>query len=293
MPTKPDLHELPRLYLRGFCAQGSSRLWVYRLGMAFHPGHKPYVHNPVLRGLRQVALRRDRYAARDRAGNLHYEYEKRLQQQEHLADEVLGRVRDLRPIDDAGKVTLARYALLTLRRLTSRDTALRGTMPSTGILSPQAEVARELALRGRFSESKAVLNTVAWYATAMGEVELLRESMLQSLPRVEALLLGRRWQFLIRPYDGFFVTCDRPVVFDSRGLRYSSLLFPLSSRVMLEAGVSDPTVRDLSYREVDAAELERLNFLVLYHAQREVYSPSPEEWVHQRWTEIPPEHRPI
>ena len=291
MPANPSLHELPRLYLRGFCTQDASRLWVFRLGMPFQPGTKPHLHNPVLRGLRQVALRPDRYLARDRTGALHYSYELRLQQQEHLADEVLARVRRCEPIDDDGKVTLARYALLTLRRLSSRDQALRRTIPPVSQFSPEADFARALASQGRFGDAHEILKTIQWHSTQAGQVELLRESMLQPQPRVEALLLRRRWQFLVASRGGFFVSCDRPVVFDPRGLRYSSLLFPLSSRVMVEAGAQGGEGRDLSYREVGPDELQRLNFLVLFHARQEVYAPEPSEWIHSEWTAIPKEHR--
>jgi hypothetical protein len=282
-------HELPVLYLKGFCIPEASKVWLYRLGLPFNPGLKPHRHNPVLRGLRQVALRKDRYAVRTKDGLLHYRYEEELQRQENRADSVLSQVRDLERIDTDGKLTLTKYITLTLRRTANRDKALLGTIPPPGPFSPGALLASQLARDGRFSEARDVLDVEEWVSTADGRTELLRESMLQALPRVESVLMSRTWQFLVAPPSQRFFTSDRPVVSDARGLLFPPLLFPLSQRVILEVGA--PHKDELSYREVSADEFERLRTMVLVRAHTEIYSPEVSPWIHETWASIPELHR--
>ena len=54
-------------------------------------------------------------------GRIHYEYEIKLQQKEMLADAVLVKVRNQKPITVAEKETLARYIGLMMRRVSRRD----------------------------------------------------------------------------------------------------------------------------------------------------------------------------
>jgi hypothetical protein len=43
---KPKHHELPELYLKGFCEPGTSFVWVFEKGKPFSPGLKRGKNNP-------------------------------------------------------------------------------------------------------------------------------------------------------------------------------------------------------------------------------------------------------
>src|SRR5271157_5710452 len=91
---KPDHHEKPRLYLKGFCVEGKSSLWVFRRNKPFIPGKKKGGNNPALLGLKKVGLRDDGYVVPLPNGQKDYSFELKLQQEEHKADTSLMKIRN-------------------------------------------------------------------------------------------------------------------------------------------------------------------------------------------------------
>ncbi|MCL4552499.1 MAG: DUF4238 domain-containing protein [Candidatus Marsarchaeota archaeon] len=92
--SKHAHHELPVLYLRGFCDPNTSYLWVYRPERPFHPGAHRKNDNPFRSSLRITAQKKDRYAFVTPDGDRDFEtFENLLQKAETRTEVVLSRIR--------------------------------------------------------------------------------------------------------------------------------------------------------------------------------------------------------
>jgi hypothetical protein len=278
----PDHHELPKLYLRGFCESSMSFLWVFERGRAFNPGVKRSKHNPYRSGLRETGLRGDHYAVRIPGQRPDYSYEVRLQQEEHKADRTIGKIRNREAVDKTDKAIIARYIGLMRKRLTRRDIAMAVNIEESINRYSWDDLERELAFAGQFGAALQVPDTKAWFQTEQAKTKLLRESMLQPFERAHQALLLMNWTFQVAPVDRYFVTTDNPVVFDEqRGILNSQLIFPLSKDITLLAQWSQAS--DLEYRELSVEEARKINVLTILAATKEVYAPKPDEWIYQGW----------
>jgi len=275
---KPKHHELPELYLKGFCGPATSFVWVFEKGKSFSPGLRRGKNNPYRGGLHVTALRKDAYGVRGDDGRIHYEYETKLQQKEMLADAVLVKVRNQEPITASEKETLARYIGLMMRRLSKRDEQARPRMAEILANSEMHRVAQELAYAGNFGKARELVEVMERLQSRDGTTGLLRESMLMEFDKVHGAIIGMPWRFLVAAPGRYFVTTDTPVVFDTyQGLRNSPLLFPISSSVMLDA--SRFNKQDLVYEQGSRDETRKVNAMVISQAAKTIYAPQPERWV--------------
>lgn len=271
-------HELPKYYLRGFCEPATSFLWVFERDQPYHPGKKRGVNNPHKRGLRKAALRADAYAFKKPNGTLSYEYELKLQQKEKRADLTIRKVRNLETIDKSGKEILTQYIWLTWRRLTSRDDVVLSLIDKH-LKQSSLEVCN-LSYLGEFNKARQLQDALDLLHSEERKTEMIRMTMLRDFVKVHSHLMRMRWEFIKVATDHYFVTTDNPVVFDKHaGLRASPLIFPISQAVILVAGQHAGV--DLSYREASPLETLKLNAMIIRFAEREVYSPGPDEWVHR------------
>lgn len=275
---KPKHHELPRLYLQSFCQPGTSFVWVFEKGKPFAPSLRPGKNSPHRGGIHVTGLRKDAYAARSADGQVHYEYERKLQAKETLADGALAKVRQREPLTSAHKEMLARYIGLMMKRLTRRDEHARPQMTEILAKSKMHALARELAYAGHFGKARELMDVMERLQTRDGTTRLLRESMLMDFDKVHGAIVGMPWQFLIAAPNRYFVTTDNPVVFDTyQGLHNSPLLFPISSTVLLDA--SRFNTEDLTYVHATRDQTRHMNAMIISQAHRLVYSPQPDQWV--------------
>jgi hypothetical protein len=275
---KPKHHELPQLYLKGFCQPGTSFVWVFEKGKPFAPGLKASKNNPYRGGIRVTALRKDGYAARGADGKVHFDYERKLHEKETLANSVLRKVRSHEPITADEKEMLARYIGLMMKRLTHRDEQSRPRMADILANSKMHGVARELAYAGQFGKARELMDAMAKLQTHHGTTGLLRESMLMDFDKVHGAIVGMPWRFLIAAPERYFVTTDNPVVFDTyQGLRNSPLLFPIGCSVLLDA--SRFNTRDLEYEPATRDQTRHMNAMMISQAHRHVYAPQADRWV--------------
>lgn len=279
---KRRYHEIPKYYLLGFCEPDAPFLWTFERDKPFSRGNRGRANNPRRRGVGVTALRPDQYRARKRDGPGHFEYERRLGEQEHQADEIIRKLRAFESIGDSEKYVLSKYILLMIKRLTSRDKALQPVLQKSIAVGHQA--VRRLADDGQFSKARALQRELEYLESGDGKTEYLREAMLGNVGFVVKEIAGMRWQFIKASPKDYFVTTDNPVVFDRRvGLARSELIFPLSRDVALFADRSDR--EDLAYRDSSPGETRRLNSRIIRFAEREVYPPRADEWIHESWTE--------
>jgi hypothetical protein len=278
---KRRYHEIPKYYLRGFCEPDTSFLWTFERDKPFSPGNKGRANNPHRSGVGVTALRPDQYRALKRDGLVHFEYERRLGKQEHQADEVIRKLRAFESIDDSEKYNLSEYILLMNKRRTSRDKALQPLVQKRIAVGYQA--VRRLVDDAQFSKALKLQKELGYLGSDDGKTEYLRESMVRNVGLVIKEIAGMRWQFIKASLKDYFVTTDNPVVFDRNlGLVRSELIFPLSSDVTLFADRSDG--KDLAYRDSSPNETRRLNSMIIMSADREIYSPRADEWIHKGWT---------
>ena len=192
------------------------------------------------------------------------------------------RFRCCEALDRVDKDIIARYIGLMRKRLTRRDVEATSTMDEQIRQYPWDELQRQLAYTGRFGAALQVPQAKEHFLSEYGRTKLLRESMLQPFGRAHEALMHTNWSFQVAAGGEYFITSDNPVVFDEgAGLLNSSLLFPISQRVILLATWTQGT--DLSYTDVAADEVRKLNSLVVITATNEIYSPKPDEWIHQGW----------
>lgn len=280
MGKRPDHHEIPKHYLRGFCEPNTSFVWVFERSRPFGPGIKSGANNPVKRGLRLVALRPDGYAARTINGKTHYKYEDALQKLELRATPAINKTRAFEEIDAAEKESLAGYVLLTLKRLTIRDATILSQvkMAKLKIVEVAEREMRKAALEGEFAKAIEMQRQAAYWESE-GDRQFLRDSMIGDIGMVKRYLTARPWEFVIAPPGYYFVTCDNPI--GNAGLA-RSLIFPLSQDVVLRYAFDG---QDLAYRQATSEEMFSINGYIISHAEKEIYSPRPDEWIHKQWVE--------
>jgi hypothetical protein len=273
----PKHHELPRFYLSGFAEPGTSFVWVYERGLPYKPGSK-YVNNPRRTGLNHAGLRHDGYAARDREGRQHFDFEIEFQKREHLADDAIRRVRQFQTLTVADKRVLSEYIALIWRRGGGQEQQIREMGERYLGDVPFDSVARHFADKGQFEDALQTLEAKAWYASNDGKIEWLRESILSHFSRVVTIFSGLRWSLLRSPENAYFVSSDTPVVYDrGRGIRVSPVRFPFSSDVLLLA--SWERGEDLAWIQATEAQVTAANDEIIASAVRHVYARRCDEWI--------------
>lgn len=277
---KPNHHEIPKHYLRGFCEPDKMFLWVFRRDRPFCPGKTRRTYNPFRTGLPSIALRPDGYAARKTDGKTHYEYENALQKIELQATTVINKIRASERISIIEKESLAEYILLMAKRRTSRDVKILPLVEkakSELIETAQSEM-RMAALEGQSAITSEIRDKID-YLESEGNTYFLRESMVKDTGVVQKELTRHLWEFVKAPPGDYFVTSDNPVV--NEGLR-TYLIFPVSQNVVLSYANNG---KDLAYRQATPEEVFKLNAYIISQAEKEIYSPNPDEWIHKRWAE--------
>ena len=277
---KPNHHEIPRHYLRGFCESDTSFVWVFERGRPFRPGCKSGKFNPAKLGLKCVAIRPDGYAARTTDGKTHYDYEDALQKIEIKATRAINKIRAFKEIETAEKESIAQYILMMEKRRTSRDATMLSQVEkatSEVVEAAQREM-RKAALEGLFAKALEMRNQAA-YLESDGNTWFLRESMVKDIGLVQQEMCRHLWEFVKAPPGDYFVTSDNPV--GNEGLR-ACLIFPVSQNVVLKYADKG---KDLAYRPADPEEVFKLNAYTISQAEEKIYSAHPDEWKHRRWAE--------
>jgi len=277
---KPRHHEIPKYYLKGFCAQSSPFLWVFERGKPFAPGDKSGKNNPVQKSVSRTALRNDGYAIPVPNQQPDYSYETRLQKEENKAHDVIEKIRKRKPVDMSDKKVIARYIGMMRKRLERRDIVARQILDAQINSLPWDYWQRELAFRGKFDRALEVAKAKESLFSEDAKTTLLRESMVLPYKMSETVLLDMTWNFLVAAKDEYFVTSDNPIIYDeNRGLSKSPLIFPISQHVMLFSQWSQG--EDLSYKTIYAEETRKFNTVIIGCAIKEIYSPKPDQWIHQ------------
>jgi len=278
-----DHHELPELYLRGFCQEQAgerrSFLWVYKRAKPFHPGVHKERDNPHRSGVHETTRIRDRYAITLPNGERDFDsYEHRLQQEETKVNVILTKLRSRQTISPEEKEKFASYLQLTLlrtsRRLQSALPEYRKAVDSI----PFQRIATSLADRGEFGKAREWLNAERYLRSPDGgEAKLLNESMVAGHNAVLSAFLAKDWLLYVAPSTAYFVTSDSPLSFDwTSGLSRFPFWFPISREIALVA--SPKGAGDLEYVTASADEIFVINWLTICQAEA-VYSPKSEQWV--------------
>jgi hypothetical protein len=133
--------------------------------------------------------------------------------------------------------------------------------------------AHEAAMEGRFSGALKNQKT-ADFLESNGETYFLRESMVQNAGLAVPVLCRPLWEFVEAAPGHYFVTTDNPVATDSL---HTSLVFPVSQAVVLTYALQG---KDLTRRQASPDETQKLNAYIIWNADKKVYSPRPDQWIH-------------
>jgi hypothetical protein len=275
---KPNHHETPKYYLSGFCASGtSSELCVFERRRPFKPGIKAGKDNPINRGLRTFALRADAYVARDIDGKSHYNYENAFEKIEKKAEPAIRKIRKFDAINADEKELLAEYIVTMVKRRTLRDAKLLPRVEKVRAeISQVAErEMRKAALEGDLPQAFEIWRQASHY----DEIWLLRESMIQNVGMAQQALITGLWEFVKAPPGCYFVTSDNPV---GNAPLLTTLVFPVSQNIVLTYATTQR--KDLSYRQATPDEMRKINAYIILQAEKEVYSPQPDQWILTGWT---------
>lgn len=276
----PNHHQIPKHYLRGFCEPNTTFVWVFEPGRPFYPGKWVGVCNPVRRNIKRVAIRPDGYAVRSIDGKTHYDYEDALQKIEVKATPAINKIRAFKEIEASEKWPIAQYILMMAKRRPSRDTVMLSQVEkakSKVVEAAECEM-RRAAFDGQFA--KAIeMQRQAEYWDSEGDTQFLRDSMIGDIGMVRQALTTRPWEFVTTPPGHHFVTSDNPV--GNVGLA-TCLIFPLSQNVVLMFANNG---KDLAYRKAAPEEVLKLNTYTISQAEKEIYSPHPDEWISASWAE--------
>lgn len=279
--TKPKHHELPRIYLLGFCkdrSYGNPSLWTFERGHPFNPGTK-CGNNPRSLSIGKTALRKDGYRVVEHDGRTHYEYEGKLQREEHKIDLILSKIRHCESIDHNEKGLFSSYIWLTYRRLTHHDKVLSDLLDKELEKPGQPSIVLQLAYAGRFAEAKRLLAYYDFLKSKRGREKLFREYMMKEYELLTPELNRMKWSFLVSPPSCHFITSDNPIIFDKNsGLHRSPLLFPIGHSILLVANHT-PGI-DLSYDQANQTEVLKINALIASNAINQVYSSTPDKWIY-------------
>ena len=275
--SQPAHHELPQYYLSGFTEPGTSFIWEFERNAPYLPGTK-YGNNPRKRGVSQVGIRPDGYAAFSRDGKRHFDFELALQKQEVLADDAIRKARSFESLSLADKSAIAGYAVLMWKRVSSQNVMLRSLVEQHFDIAALDVGARAFANVGKFSDARLLLDDAAWYRSELGKMELSRETLVSEFDQVRSALFNLTWIFYRASGADHFITSDVPVTYDrAAGLRNSPLYFPLSREVLLVASWTGAD--DLALRQTDPEEVRAINTFVVTHADRHVYASKSDEWI--------------
>lgn len=216
-----------------------------------------------------------------------FEYESELAKIESRANKVISKLRSSNQIDRPEKSILAEYIYVMDKRRTKRDEQIRATLlkeRSKTVFDMKADGFR-LAGEGRFGDAWKLLAGAEYLASDEAVTDILRKSMVRNVGIVQQELVEMQWQFVRpSPPNNYFVTSDNPVVFDrGAGLKAATLIFPVARNLLLIADHAGE--RDLLYRESSEDETLKLNVTIIVTADREVYAPAPDQWIHRGWTE--------
>jgi len=277
---KPNYHQTPQHYLRGFCEPGTSFIWAFERGRSFFPGIKAGKDNPARRGLKTIGIRPDAYAARAPDGRIHYCYEADLQRIEIQATATINKIRAFERIDSSEKDVLARYILTMVKRRTPRDARMlpQFKAATAEVVETARHEMRKAALNGEFTKALQK-RSEADYWELNGDAWFSRESMVKSVGLAQRELTRPLWEFVKAAPGDYFVTTDNPV--GNAGFR-TTLVFPVSQDVVLTYALQG---NDLTYREASPEETRQKNALIISQAEQEVYSPRPDQWIHVGWAE--------
>jgi uncharacterized protein DUF4238 len=280
---KQNQHELPEKYLRGFCQPGTSFLWVFREGVPYSPGLKPWKHNPFRSGIHQTASEINRYAARTMDGEFKVEHwEDQLQKREHAVDPILDKVRAKTPISLSEKEAFVDYLMLMWLRVGKRWQQAQAKA-GKHVDSVNLEAwARQFAFLGRFDLANQVIEAESFLKSEDGTRLLVVESMMKRMQHCESAVIRMGWTFMIAAAPTFFITSDAPFIFDEAlGLGKSFFQFPISSEVMLVGDYDQPT--DLEFVNATDDEVLKLNAITMKLAMKDVYAQSNAKWIHDAW----------
>lgn len=282
MKTRPARghHKIPQFYLRGFADPAQpERVWVYRRRTA-EGQIAPSPRGPFLESIENVCFEYDRFATTAHDGRVdHDSIEQELARQENVANPILERLRAREAMNRSDKEALASYMLLLYRRGENQR-------------ERQTETARKSA------EDNVSLERLAWAAVQEGDLakandvfrnpHKYRDRVAQNvaaqgvtiqLELAEALLREMKWRFLSPPEGEFFITTDSPVCLES-GLirRHASVLFPVSSELLLLAGRWIDGA-DLAFGAADSGQMQVFNRFVMRQAFGEIYAREKTEWI--------------
>jgi hypothetical protein len=297
-------HFLPQLYLKGFAADGEvSRLWEFTKGGRFRPGPENRAkYNPALVSIpKKAGMEIDGYALPLPDGSVdHDSYENQLAQLEKPCDEIIRSLRRREPISASDKALLAAYMVLMIRRVPAGRQRIRGLWPEVagehiepirrefGARYDQALAAltsdevedREKLEAARTEVFKLLDERLGNGIPREMELDLLVDP--DAMPRVVGMLRSMSWQVFVAPDGKYFVTSDNPVHVRSEngGLNHPSaeVVFPISRDLALVA--SHHPVRE-AFKQATSQEVNEINRRVISQADRYVYSPKPDEWIHR------------
>ena len=274
---KRNHHELPELYLRGFC--DGSFLWIYERGKTYTPGIKKYKSNPCRRGVVEIA-EKDRYASVMSDGTRDFEfYENRLEKIEKTADDILRKIHSQTPITSNEKGIFAAYIQNLYKRTKEREKKISPLLDDKIQKSRQwwNNIALSSALNGKFEIARKYYDVSKYLESDDVKKYLTFESMANHYPILQQTIQSMSWTFYVAASDSYFVTSSAPVAFDPVvGLSVSPLLFPVSKNIALIATHDEGT--DLEFKNTSSDETLMINFYTIENAPS-VYASKPESWV--------------
>jgi len=263
---KHKQHRIPRSYLRGFVPnQKKSEIWVYKEGKQWNPGIHSEAYNPCLAGFNKTAWEEDAYAFVTRAGQTDFNaVEDWLHRKEEEAKPILAKLRARQSISSPEKETFAQYIQVMLRRTAERDRRMRTVADKVVANSLLHWPSLEFAKRGDFTRSRMISEIEEYSGTVVGKKWLLELSRVGMIPQLHADLVGLKWTFFAAPAGAFFVTSNYPVIYNQIPNRYSMLIFPISSNVVLLQKSNAPS--DLQFVNASSDEVIAINFAFIREA---------------------------
>ena len=154
---KRNHHELPELYLRGFC--DGSFLWIYERQKPYAPGIKKHASNPYRCGVIEIA-EQDRYARVLPDGRKDFDsYENRLEQIEKTADDILRKICSQTPITLNDKEVFAAYIQNIQKRTKVREKQTLQLIDRIQKSPQRNSIALSFALHGNFEAARKYLRS--------------------------------------------------------------------------------------------------------------------------------------
>jgi len=276
---KRNHHELPELYLRGFCE--NSLLWIYKRERPYYPGIRKPKYNPFRCGVVEIA-EKDRYASVRSDGTRDFEsYENKLEKIEKPADNILRKIYSQMPIISNEKEVFAKYIQNLLKRTKERDKRIRPILDKNQKIQSRQlnNYASLCALNGQFKTAKEYYDVEKHLESDDVKKNIYLESMITLYPKLHETIKSMSWKFYVAANDSYFVTSNAPVTFDPVGLSISPLLFPVSKKIALIATHNhNDKETDLEFKNASSDETLIINFYTIINATS-VYAPKQESWI--------------